>query len=498
MSHAVVINALLDPAQWSAVSENMKYAESLLRTAEKLAPRQGIYIVADPEILKELGPLIKGFKRVTTHNRKAAQVLSEVHDAIKSYEDCLYFFIDTPLLDAGVSRSMLNLHRDEIAEYTYGEGFPLGVTPEVMKVELLPKVISLLRAGDDELGRDTLFTSLQKEINSFDIETYFAPRDMKLRRIELTLSPRRNRVITERVIERGGTECTYERFCSLVDEEPGILRSLPSFVEVEVTNRTNGPCAYLPHAGLERDRGDMGLETYRNIFDRLSSFTDEFYMAFSNMGEPVLHPDIKGFIEYTLENSGVNLILESDGYLITPDFADYVAGLNSDNLSVIFDVDAVQEDTYRKIRGGDLRRVERNVRYLLSKGLKNVYVQMVRMDENEGEMLQFYDQWDSDGAQVIIQKYNTYLGILPERSQADLRPLDRQPCWHLMRDLVVLQNGDVPRCKQDFNASFLLGNLNSDPIEKLWKGNEKVYLDHCAGTYDQDCSICDEYYTFNF
>ena len=498
MNHAVLINAMLSPAQWNAVSEHMRYAESLLHKAEKLAAGKDIYVIADAEKFGELGHRIKGLGKIAVQSRKASHVLSEVYDAIKSYEDCLYFFIDTPLIDVGISQSMLDLHRNEIAEYTYGEGFPVGVTPEVMKVDLIPRIISLLRSDDGELQRDTIFTSLQKEINSFDIETYFAHRDMKLRRMELTLSPRRYRVITEQVIQRAGAECNYEQFCRLVEEEPGILRSLPSFVEVEVTNRTNGSCAYLPHASLERGTGDMDLETYRNCIDRLSSFTDQFHITFSNMGEPLLNPDIRAIIEYTLENPDVRLILESDGHLFTPDFADYVAGLNNDHMSVIFDVDAVQEETYRKIHRGDLRRVERNIRYLLSKVPANVYVQMVRMDENEGEMLAFYDQWESDGAQIIIQKYNTYLGTLPKRSQADLRPLDRQPCWHLMRDLVVLHNGDVPRCKQDINASFLLGNMNKNPIEEIWRGNESVYLDHCAGNYDGVCDICDEYYTFNF
>jgi spiro-SPASM protein len=123
---------------------------------------------------------------------------------------------------------------------------------------------------------------------------------------------------------------------------------------------------------------------------------------------------------------------------------------------------------------------------------------MVRMDDNENEMLAFYDRWEADGAQIIIQKYNSYCGLLPARSHADLRPLDRQPCWHLMRDLVVLNNGDVPRCKQDINASFLLGNIHNLSVEEIWRGNERVYLDHCKGTYDALCETCDEYYTFNF
>ena len=498
MKHAVLINALLSSPQWRGVSEHMDYAESLLRKAGKLAEGSDIYVVSDADTMQVLGDRIGEFGKIIVRDRRASRALSAMYHAVKDYGCCLYFFLDTPLLDVDISKSMLDLHLSEIAEYTFGEGFPVGIAPEVMNVDLIPKVISLLGSDDGELGRDTIFTALQKEINSFDIETYFASRDMKLKRIELTLSPGRHRLITERVIEKAGIECSYEQFCRLVDEQPAILRSLPSYIDVEVTNRTNGPCIYKPHAALEREIGDMDLVTYRNCIDSLSSFTDQYYIAFSNMGEPLLHPAIRAIMEYTLEQPDVRLIFESDGHLFTPEFTDYVLGLNLDRVSFIFDVDAVKQETYSTIHGGDLRRVERNIRYLLSKNPANVYVQMVRMDENEGEMLAFYDQWESDGAQIIIQKYNTFLGKLPARSQADLRPLDRQPCWHLMRDLVVLHNGDVVRCKQDIDAAFLLGNVNKTSIEEIWQGNETVYLDHVAGNYDGICENCDEYYTFNF
>jgi spiro-SPASM protein len=498
MKYAVLINALLSPAQMKGVLEHMELVESLLGKAVKLGPAEDVHVVADAETFSTLGNLVKDHRKITVKNRKASAVLSDIYKALRDYECCIYFFIDTPLIDVNICTSMLDLHRNEIVEYTFGEGYPVGVAPEILNVDLLPKLISLLGREEDELKRDTVFSCLQKEINSFDIETHFAEQDMKLKRIELALSPRRYSIITERVIERAGIECSYDQFCRLVGREPGILRSLPSFVEIEVTNRTNGPCPYQPHDRLDRERGDMDIQTYGRCLDQFSSFTDHYYIAFSNMGEPLLNPHIRTMIEYTLDRPDVHLLFESDGHLFTPDFTDYVTSLHSDRISFVFDVDAVQDETYRSVHGGNLKRVERNIRYLLSKSPENVYVQMVRMDDNENEMLAFYDRWEADGARIIIQKYNNFCGLLPTRSHADLRPLDRQPCWHLMRDLVVLNNGDVPRCKQDINASFPLGNIRDLPVDDIWLGNEQVYLDHCKGIYDELCETCDEYYTFNF
>jgi spiro-SPASM protein len=494
MNHAVVINALVDYRPTG--TSDLRAA--LLDKAGQLAPREHIWVVADEALHGELDTAGRGFGKIAVTSTDAAHVLERMHGALRGYEEMVYFFIDTPLLDIEISREMLALHLDEIAEYTYGEGFPVGFTPEVLQVGLLPKIRSLLGGEHHPIARDTLFKALQKQINSFDIETYFSPRDMTLRRIELTLTPMRNGGIVERVVERGGVDCGYDYFCDLLEKEPLLRRTLPAYVEVEMSGRVNHDCPYLPLDFIKRDRTDMEFERYRDILERLESFTDDLYVSLSFLGEPLLHDDIRRFVEHTVGIGGFRLILETDGQLLTPDFADWLASLQSENLYIVVDVDAVQESTYRSIWGGDLRRVERNIRYLLSRQFRNLYVQMVRVDDTEREILQFYDQWEKEGAQVIIQKYNSFLGLLPQISGSDLRPLERQPCWHLLRDLVILHNGDVPRCKQDINAEFPLGNLVQDPIEKVWEGNARFYLDHCAGDYDPSCAICDEYYTFNF
>ena len=494
MSHAVVINALTDYSPHGSVD----YRKSLLLKATRLAQKKDIYIIATQALHRSLAGLTGGLGKITVNNRSAAHVIAQMHKALQGYDECLYIYIDTPLIDTEVAQKMLSLHRDEIVEYTYGEGFPVGVSPEVLNVDLLPKLVSLVGEDDSELERNSIFTILQKQINSFDIETYFSTRDLTLRRIALTLSPERNRLVTERVIEKEGADCSFERFCTLVEEEPLILRTRPAYVEVEITNRFNRTCVYLPHDHLKRKQGDMALEQFEDVLDRILSFSDDLYLSFSYLGEPLLHPSFRSLVERTIDRKGVQLIVESDGYLFTPEYSDWAAELHSDALHFIFDVDAVNQETYESIRGGDLRRVERNIRYLLAKQKGRVYVQMVRMDSNEGEMLQFYDQWEKDGAQVIVQKYNRYLDLLPPLSGSDLRPLERQPCWHVQRDLVVFHDGSVPRCKQDINAEFLLGNVFKDELRGIWDGNTRTYLEHCKGTYDRYCTICDEYYTFNF
>jgi spiro-SPASM protein len=498
MKTAIVVNTLLKSDRWMNPIAGLDPVSQLLEKLSGVGKKEEIHLLLKVKANQKLHQRIVDYKKIEIHDLRTKEIFLTLFNALSSYEDIIYVFIDSPLLDIEIAKKMLFLHRDEFAEYTYGEGFPVGFTPEIVKRELLPKLATLVEKDGGEVDRDSLFSALSKEINSFDIETYFSTEDLKIKRIELTTSLKRNALVVERVIERKGISCSFEEFCTLVHSEPELLRTVPSYVEMEITNRTHVPSSYSPVPFLKREQGEMDYDIFHELLGKLCDFSETFYMEFSYLGEPLLHGDIKRFIERAISDHNIHLIIETDGTQFTPVFSDYIAELSADNLSIIFAVDTVDAQTYTSIHGGDLNRVERNIRYLLSKRKKNVYCQMIRVDDKEEELLKFFNVWEKEGAKVIIQKYNSYLGLLPERSVHDLRPLERMSCWHLQRDLVVFHNGDVPRCKQDINGLFALGNLIKEEISSVWERGKPYYLAHCEKKYDEYCSICDEFYTFNF
>lgn len=498
MKTALILNTLLKSQKWLEHISSLDPVKELLKKVNRLVKSSDIFLVVDDNGLKEVRGRFKGCKIIRVDDWKLSAVFREIHEVCRTYEDAIYLYIDAPLIDVEITQRMLDLHQQEYAEYTYGEGFPEGVLPEILKVSLFPKLISLLKDDLSKIERNSIFSTLSKEINSFDIETYFSPQDLRLKRIKLFTSIKRNALLVERIVQKKGFGCSFEEFCKLIQKNPSLLRTVPSYVEAEITNETSGRCIYLPISYLKREKGRMDYENFKTAFDKIKRFAEDFYIAFSLLGEPLIHSGIKKFIEYVIADDDVNLILETDGAMFTPDFSDYIQELQASNLHIIFEVDAVRDETYRKIRDGRLDQVERYIRYLLSKTTQNIYVQMVRMDVNEHEMLEFFDIWEKEGAKVIIQKYNSYLNLLPSLSQSDLQPLERMCCWHLLRDMVIFCNGDVPRCKQDINGAFHLGNILQEEVSDIWKKGEIFYLKHCANDYDDYCRICDEYFTFNF
>ena len=119
----------------------------------------------------------------------------------------------------------------------------------------------------------------------------------------------------------------------------------------------------------------------------------------------------------------------------------------------------------------------------------------------KSELESFFRFWrdknSPSGGKVIIQKYNSYCGKLPDKKSADLSPLERNVCWHLKRDMIILFDGTVPLCRQR-GFGNIQGNAFSEKICDIWNKRENMIRNHIDSNYGDLCGACDEFYTFNF
>jgi spiro-SPASM protein len=166
-------------------------------------------------------------------------------------------------------------------------------------------------------------------------------------------------------------------------------------------------------------------------------------------------------------------------------------------------MDGHDQASYAAIHGRDLfGTVQQNIlrlHPLLNNGQERLYLQIMKINETEPFLDAYYDYWEAQRIPVILQKQNTFMGLVEDRRYSDLSPLERRPCWHLLRDLVVLHDGTVPFCKQDINACRISGSLCGQSLPELVESRRQLWLANYKADYPQqpDCASCDEWYTFN-
>jgi spiro-SPASM protein len=488
--------------------------------------------------------------------RWTRQGLLEALSRLSQGFDLSYFaWADTPFLDPELTSAIAERHLRYAAEYSYADGWPYGFAPELLSpgtAGILAKI-----AGEDEspVERDSLFAVIQKDINAFDIETEISPVDLRSHRLNLCADSKRNLLLLTRFSEAaiaGGIPTAAEAE-GIIAEKPEILRTLPNFYPIQAAASCPQSCAFCPYPlhtrGLRQESstpGDGADDTafldpakFQSLLDKIVAFSGDAVIDLSLWGELSLHPRRMDLVRLVLERPQLALVVETSGIGWTAQDLEDAAALAAaalapaamrrnplPPLSWIVSLDTADPSRYREIRGAGFTEATECARKLFALFPRDAYVQAVRTGGAEDDIEKFYRSWKEIAPQgnnsIIIQKYDDFCGRLEKRQASDLSPIERQSCWHIMRDMPVLLDGTVPLCREELailngpspgEGRRVLGNVYQDSLETIWSQGEKYYAEHCriesqtkcaphkdaeGPAYPGICATCDEYYTYNF
>jgi spiro-SPASM protein len=447
----------------------------------------------------------------------------------EGYDFTYYAWADTPLLDRELAGKLAERHYRFAADYSCADGWPYGLAPELLgpgTAGILYKIAggdpAAGSAGNDRVERDSIFAVLQKDINSFDIETEISTVDLRYHRLNLAADSRRNLLLLERFAESGVLAEGFSGVEKLIAEKPESLRTLPNFFSIqisaacpEIRDSGAGSCAFCPYgeegqkARLRNFAGDfMDPGRFAELLDNIEAFAGDGVIDISPWGEPALHPECESIIAMVLERPALSLVLESSGIGWKPGAPERIAekaaasAPRKNGMAALSWIVSLDEND---LPGADTARTAfvQELAACFPKINCPVYVQAIRTKGAEDAIERFYRAWKKTEVGIIIQKYNGFCGALPDRNAVDLSPVKRRPCWHIMRDLVVLLDGGVPFCANACpelwkGRDVLLGNVFDAGLSEIWKNGEELYREHCREEYRGICSNCDEYYTYNF
>jgi hypothetical protein len=297
--------------------------------------------------------------------------------------------------------------------------------------------------------------------------------------------------------------------------ERDTIEPLPREVEIELTTDDPYPDAVLrPRGDRVGRRGPIEVEAVRKIAGELSRFDDSL-VVLGGFGEPLRHPqfeavldalrpggadeDERGVYGLCVRTAGVDL----DELKIASIIAHQV-----DVLNVV--LDAWTPELYGQVQSpGDparaqledvLARIERvsALRQERHTVRPIVVPELTKARENLHELDAFHDGWLRRVGAVCISGYSHRAGQIEDRSVMNMAPPGRSACRRLRSRCVVLADGRVTVCDQDFRGLHTVGDLNEQSLEAIWAGDdfERLRRAHrtnslCSVTL---CPSCDEWH----
>ncbi|MGI5173947.1 spiro-SPASM protein [Treponema sp. OMZ 840] len=439
-----------------------------------------------------------------------AQLLSRMETVLheKKADFAVYAWADCPFLNDALTSELIALHTRYKAEYSFADGYPYGLTPEIIDAGTV-RILSELARSKPDLGnapvkRDSLFSLLKTDINSFEIETLIAPEDYRYLRLSLNCFSLRDSLCCRRLHELCPDTANADMLCKTAQNSEQVQRTLPSFYNVQIYSSGKAENIY----EVQTAAAAMDFKKFKSFLADASEFSPDAVIGLSFLGDPVYHPDFVLFAEAVLARPEFSLLIETDAQNLDIKTIERIRAAAADNavrntgykaVNWIIKLDAADETVYKRIHtAGSLETAENAVRTLKPLFPNAVYPQMVRIHCNENQLEAFFRKWKADG-ELIIQKYDHISGFLEDMRPADLSPALRTPCWHIKRDMCILADGRVPRCKAAvFNTEDFYGNIFTDGLESVWNKGYPRLREQLQGIYTGDCKKSDEYYTFNF
>jgi spiro-SPASM protein len=503
---AVLYGGSLSEAAWEKVFSGKSALELALERAAAFPAVKKTVLLTGEAFDRPVSALPPGHFEIIPRSGWTKKALLDTLAAASAGFDLTYYaWADCPLLDPLLAGAIRDRHLRFAAEYSYGDGWPYGLGPEILSPGTAGILARILGDSEEPVERDAIFSVIQKDINSFDIETEISPVDLRHHRLNLCADSKRNLLLTEGLFSAGLTSAASAG--DIIAQRPELLRTLPAFYPIQAAGPCPQTCALCPYPRSGLREGFLDPGDFAALLDKIAAFSGDAVVDLSLWGELSLHPRREELIRLVLDRPALSLVIETSGLGWKAGELEALAVLGGGAkqrknrqapLSWIVSLDAQDPERYRQIRGSGYTEAVECARQLAALFPRDAYVQAVRVKGAEEDIEGFYRTWQGAGANIIIQKYDSFCGYLPELQASDLSPVRRSPCWHLMRDMPVLLDGRVPLCREDVAGGRILGNALKEPLETLWARGEAIYREQTLSEYSGLCGGCDEYYTYNF
>lgn len=281
---------------------------------------------------------------------------------------------------------------------------------------------------------------------------------------------------------------------------------------IEVTNHCNLKCRLCPNREIPiSKKGYMEWDLFKKIIDDAEGKVREINLF--HRGESLLHPEIFNMIEYA-SSKGLITRIHTNATLLKSSIIEKI--LDSKLSYISFSFDGYVKSTYEKNRVNSSYEEALNgiINFLIEKKKKNklqpyTVLQIMEYDNQftkrdfKIQRKKFINTFKSLPLnRIVIRTPHNWGGLLKlgNKSQSTKkRPISCTFPWYA---LVILYDGKVVPCPQDFNARLIVGDIREQSLENIFNGKElrelRLRFRNRNITSLSPCINCDRIYRKTF
>ncbi len=299
----------------------------------------------------------------------------------------------------------------------------------------------------------------------------------------------------------------------LIHRDATSIDPFPREVEIELTTDDPYPNALLrPRGDRVPRRGPIEPSVVQRIAAELARFDDSL-VVLGGFGDPLRHPKFGEILDSLRpsthpDDSIYGLCVRTTGVDFDDANIKAIVDHGVDILSVL--LDAWSNDLYGRLHAPNdpataflekvLSRMDR-----LSKAREHagsarpiVVPEMTKSRENVHELDAFYDGWLRRLGAASLTGYSHYARQCEDRGVIDMAPSTRTPCRRIRARCMVLADGRVTLCDQDFKGLHTFGNLHKQSLGDIWRSAEfnRIRAAHQSGSFGPTplCAACAEWH----
>lgn len=249
----------------------------------------------------------------------------------------------------------------------------------------------------------------------------------------------------------------------------------PVHIDFEFVDDCNLRCKMCPRNDEVHEQVSISVGTKKtldfNLFKSIIDESEEYKLRAINLGaaaEVLLRKhELPRFISYAKSKGVIDIWIVTNGLLLDPSIMEELIHSGLTRLAV--SIDAINKETYKKIRNANIERVVENliksleVRKRLNSFFPVVRVSFAEMEENRDEKEVFFNFWKDKVDYIDFQGFINYYN---KDYSKDFK------CNEAWRRLMVWADGTVSPCCSFYGKNLIVGDATTQSIKDIWNGHK--------------------------